>query len=350
MIQPLNELPHLLTLLNNALTARAALFDARHETAFRLFNGFTEGWPTLAIDVYGQTLVLHDYAEVPDESRSAIAAAQQFYQTSLPWISAVLLKSHHASAPQARNGILMAGTTLARKVREHNVWYAVDLRLNRDASLYLDTRNLRAWALRNLNGQRVLNTFAYTGSLGVAAQAAGATRVVHLDLNRSFLNVAKTSYTLNGFPIHKADFQTGDFWPQISRLIRAGVEFDCVLLDPPFFAATSKGVVNMEKNYARLINKVRPLIADGGLLVAVNNALFVSGAEYLQTLQRLCADGYLAIESLIPVAEDFTGYDTTRVAAEVIASAPFNHSTKIAVLRVRRKDAMANSTVRAVGE
>jgi 23S rRNA (cytosine1962-C5)-methyltransferase len=198
--------------------------------------------------------------------------------------------------------------------------------------------------LRNLGGLRVLNTFAYTGSLGVAAQAAGAARVVHLDLNRAFLNVAKTSYTLNGFPIHKSDFQTGDFWPQVSRMIRAGAQFDCVLLDPPFFAATNKGVVDMEKNYARLINKVRPLIADGGLLVAVNNALFVSGAEYLRTLQTLCADGYLTIEELIPVAEDFTGYDTTRVAPRLIADvtdpAPFNHSTKIAVLRVRRKQTM----------
>ncbi len=163
--------------------------------------------------------------------------------------------------------------------------------------------------------------------------------MVHLDLNRTFLNVAKTSYTLNGFPIRKADFQTGDFWPLVSRMIRAGELFDCVLLDPPFFASTSKGMVDAEHNYTRLINKVRPLIADGGRLVAVNNALFVSGAEFLQTLESLCSDGYLAIEELIPVADDFTGYATTRVASNLPAPAPFNHSTKIAVLRVRRKDA-----------
>jgi 23S rRNA (cytosine1962-C5)-methyltransferase len=331
--------------LAGALAARVSLFDARHEMAFRLFNGFTEGWPVLSVDLYAKTLVLHNYAETPEEGQTAVTAATQFYLTHLPWISAVLLKSHHANDPKMRNGILLAGDSLARKVREHGVWYALDLQLNRDASLYLDTRNLRAWILRNLGGQRVLNTFAYTGSLGVAAQAAGASRVVHLDLNRTFLNQAKTSYTLNGFPIHKADFQSGDFWPQVTRMIRAGELFDCVLLDPPFFAATSKGVVDMEKNYARLINKVRPLIADGGRLVAVNNALFVSGAEYLRSLESLCADGYLAIEELIPVAEDFTGYDATRVAAGVTDPAPFNHSTKIAVLRVRRKAGSAGGSI-----
>lgn len=333
-------------LLAGALSARASLFDARHESAFRLFNGFTEGWPTLAVDLYAQTLVLHDYSETPEESQPIIAAAQQFYQSRLPQsltLSAVLLKTRTATTPEARNGVLLSGEKLSTKIRENDIWYSVALQLNRDASLYLDTRNLRSWIRQNLAGQRVLNTFAYTGSLGVAAQAAGAARVVHLDLNRSFLNVAKTSYTLNGFPIHKADFQTGDFWPLASRMIRAEERFDCVLLDPPFFAATSKGMVDARGSYDRLINKVRPLIADGGRLVAVNNALFVSGSQFMKTLKALCADGYLEIEELIPVAEDFTGYDITQVASEVTATAPFNHSTKIAVLRVRRKDAMARS-------
>jgi 23S rRNA (cytosine1962-C5)-methyltransferase len=325
-------------LLARATDARASLFDARHESAFRLFNGFTEGWPTLAVDLYAQTLVLHDYSETPEQSQAVIAAAQQFYQSQLPWISAVLLKTRNAKTPEARNGVLLSGEKLATKIRENGVWYSVNLQLNRDASLYLDTRNLRSWIRQNLGSQRVLNTFAYTGSLGVAAQAAGAYRVVHLDLNRSFLNVAKTSYTLNGFPINKQDFQTGDFWPLASRMIRTKELFDCVLLDPPFFASTSKGMVDAKNNYARLINKVRPLIANGGRLVAVNNALFVSGSEFMKTLKALCSDGYMEIEELIPVAEDFTGYETTRVAAEVTDPAPFNHSTKIAVMRVSRKD------------
>ncbi len=324
-------------LLAGALDARNELFDARHEAAFRLFNGFTEGWPSLAVDLYAQTLVLHDYSETPETNLSTIAAAQEFYQSRLPWLSAVLLKTRNAKTPEARNGVLLHGEKLSTKIREHGVWYSVALQMNRDASFYLDTRNLRSWILQNLAGQRVLNTFAYTGSLGVAAMAAGASRVVHLDLNRRFLNVAKTSYTLNGFPIHKADFQTGDFWPLVSRLIRAGELFDCVLLDPPFFASTSKGLVDAKNNYARLINKIRPLVADGGRLLAINNALFVGGAEFQQTLEALCSDGYLAIEELIPVAEDFTGYEATRMKSSLPDPKPFNHSTKIAVLRVRRK-------------
>ncbi|MBI1760341.1 MAG: class I SAM-dependent methyltransferase [Acidobacteria bacterium] len=325
--------------LGAALSARAGLFEERHQTAFRLFNGFSEGWPALVADLYAQTLVLHDYAERPETASAAVRQAQQFYQARLPWLRAIVLKQRNAESAEARNGRLLYGTQPCRKVREHGVWYALDVRLNQDAGFYLDTRNVREWALRNVRGKSVLNTFAYTGSLGIAARAGGAARVVQLDLKREFLNVAKTSCMLNGFSIDRRDFLAGDFWPLISRLNREKTRFDGVFLDPPFFAATAKGVVDTENNFARLINKVRPLINDGGWLVAINNALYVSGGEYLRVLQALCADGYLAVEELLTVPLDCAGYETARTASTVTDPAPFNHATKIAVLRVRRKAA-----------
>jgi len=71
--------------------------------------------------------------------------------------------------------------------------------------------------------------------------------------------------------------------------------------------------VNQNQESARLINKVRPLINDGGLLVAINNALYVSGKEYMRTLEALCEDGYLKIKELIPVPDDCTGTPETQV-------------------------------------
>ncbi len=325
------------SLLDAAISAREVLFEARHETAFRLFAGFTEGCPDLVVDLYGATLVLHNYADPPASGETLTLAAQTFLQTRLPWVKAIIVKHRHSPDQIARRGTLVYGTTADRRVREHGVWYALDLTINRDASLYLDTRHLRRWALDHLQGKTVLNTFAYTGSLGVAAQAAGASRVVQCDLNRSFLNVAKTSYTLNGFPIHKGDFQTGDFWSHMNRLKRAGERFDCVFVDPPFFATTRQGVVEMTAKPEKVINKVRPLVEDGGYLVAINNALYMSGAAYIETLESLCADGYLSIEELIPVPDDFIGYPQTQIGKPITDPAPFNHATKIAILRVRRK-------------
>ncbi len=327
----------LIKTLQAALAARAGSFDPRHESAFRLFNGFREGCPALVADLYGRTLVLHSYADPPAPASAQTEQAADFYEANLPWLRAVLTKARYADTDDARKGIIIRGAALDRFVLENEVWYAVDLRLNQDAGLYLDTRHLREWLKTQMAGKTVLNTFAYTGSLGVAAQAGGAARVVQLDLSRAFLNVAKDSYARNGFAVNRADFLAGDFWPQISRLKQSRQQFDCVIVDPPLFSRTRYGTVDLAAGSARILNKVRPLVADGGVLIAINNALFVSGADYLAALQALCADGYLSLETLIPVPLDFLGPPDSAAPALPADPAPFNHPTKIAVLRVRRK-------------
>lgn len=323
--------------LDAALRARAGLFDEAHEAAFRLFNGFLEGAPDLAIDLYARTAVIHDYANPPREEDPAIGATSEYLRERLPWLRAIVLKRRHAQDPAARRGVLLHGNAPDRAVRERGVHYAIDLTLGRDAGLYLDTRNVRDWARRQLGGKTVLNAFAYTGSLGVAARASGAPRVVQLDHSRASLEITRASYALNGFAAAPDEFRVGDFFAEIGRLKRSGELFDCVFLDPPLYSSTRGGTVDMERESGRLINRVRPLVADGGALVAINNALFVSGGDWLRQLEALCADGYLAIEELIPVPPDFAGYPETRIGAPPADPAPFNHSTKIVVLRVRRK-------------
>jgi 23S rRNA (cytosine1962-C5)-methyltransferase len=265
----------------------------------------------------------------------------QFLRSELEWLRAGVTKTRNSESQEERRGQLFFGEKPNTKIKEHNVWYSIDLIMNRDASFYLDTRLLRKWLIENMHGKTILNTFAYTGSLGVAALAGGAKQVVQHDLNRQFLNVAKTSCTLNGFPTHKVrkqDFIAADFFTLVRKFKRANETFDCVIIDPPFFSTTSKGKVDQVNESARLINKVRPLINDGGSLIAINNALYVSGKEYMQTLETLCNDGYLNIKELIPVSQDFIGYH--KIHPPITDPGPFNHSTKIAVLEVKRKSAV----------
>ncbi|MBK7895431.1 MAG: class I SAM-dependent methyltransferase [Anaerolineaceae bacterium] len=324
--------------LTQAIHARLPLLDERRETAVRLFNGFLEGCPELVVELFGETAVLINHANPPEDLNEVLADVQTLLLAQFPWLQTILLKTRHGS-DEAKRGVLLWGGPPASKIREQGVRYALDLTLNQDASFYLDTRPVRRWALANLAGKDVLNTFAYTGSLGVAAAAAGASRVLQTDLNKRFLNVAKTSYTLNGFPIDKKMFQAGDFWRQMNQFKRAGAQFDCVFLDPPFFSQTAAGTVDLNAGLGRLVNKVRPLLKHGGHIIAINNALFVSGADYLAELQTLCADGYVQIEQFIPVPEDCTGYPHTQTTPPITDPAPFNHSTKIALLKIHHKPA-----------
>lgn len=335
----------LLPLLDQAIQSRLAdqtasnptLGGISHEEAYRLFNGFYEGYPHLVLDVYARTLVIHDYADPPSHEliQSVIQHLLHNIHAPLSWIRTIVLKTRNGISPEEKRGTVIFGDHPDNKFREHGIWYAANLTMNRDTGFYLDTANLRKWLIENSRGKSVLNTFAYTGSLGVAAIAGGASQVVQTDMDRKSLNIAKDSYALNGFPIRRQDFIAQDFFHAVARFKSSGQTFDCVIIDPPFFSTTPRGRVDQEHESERIINKVRPLVNDGGVLIAVNNAVFLSGTDYISTLEALCADGYLSIRKLIPVPENFIGF--RRVGKPVTDPAPFNHSTKIAILDVRRK-------------
>jgi 23S rRNA (cytosine1962-C5)-methyltransferase len=237
-----------------------------------------------------------------------------------------------------KRGIIIHGNQLSTEIMETGIHYALNLTINQDSSFYLDTRYLRTWLLEKMAGKTVLNTFAYTGSLGIAALAGRAEQVIQVDLNRRFLDLSKISCTLNNIPMEKMKFMVGDFYKAIGNLKKNQKLFDCVILDPPYFSSTDAGRVDLVNQSARLINKVKPLIAHQGWLVLVNNALFLSGQVFIEMLKELCADGYMGIETIIPVPQDVVGYPNTIVSEQPTLVAPFNYSTKIVVLRIKRKD------------
>ncbi len=325
-------------ILQKSFAARANCCRWDEHAALRLFNGFLEGQGDLVVDLYGRTLLIYDYLKTETRKREEFQELQDFYQAQLPYIETIILKQRFSKEAQARRGVFLAGNRPVQEISEFGVRYALDILLNQDAGFYLDTRYLRKWLSESMSGKTVLNTFAYTGSLGVAAMAGGARRVLQSDLNKRFLDLAKISYCLNGFPIENSDFQAGDFFKMMARYKKENQRFDCVILDPPFFSTTAAGTVDLVQESVRLINKVRPLVNHHGYLVVINNALFLSGQAYLDKLKTLFADGYLELERQIPIPEDIAGFPQTRVRALPADSAPFNHATKIVVLRVYRKD------------
>ncbi|MDY6846674.1 MAG: class I SAM-dependent methyltransferase [Chloroflexota bacterium] len=304
-------------------------------TAFRLFNGFYEGYPGLVIDRYGETLVIFDHGK-PGEADEIIQQIGRWAVEVLDGITSVLLKQRQGA--ERVKGILIEGNDVTQSIREFDVSYALNLRLNQDASFYLDTRNLRRWLLDHSEGLQVLNTFAYTGSLGVAAGMGNASMVIQTDLNESFLEIAQTSWDINHLDPNRSKVITADFFRVTGKMRREERLFDCVILDPPYFSTTEAGRVDLQRDISRLINKVRPLVAHQGWLILINNALFLSGEAFMKELKSLCKSPYLSFERIIPVPPDVTGTPNTILDTPPVNPAPFNHPTKIAILRVFRND------------
>ncbi len=323
-------------LLLAALEKRSAFLANEPTSAWRAFNGFFEGDASFSVDLYGQTLVIIENSKKPDQEKMLNVA--HFYKTNMPFITCAVVKSRYAANPEARAGIIAFGGQRTGKIIENGVWYKVDLLLNQDASFYLDTRELRTWLIANSNRKDVLNTFAYTGSLGVAALAGGANKVIQLDLNRRFLDLSLRGAELNNLDTRKMDLFVMDFFQAVGRFKKSGQQFDTVILDPPFFSSTQAGKVDLNSGMVRLINKVRPLVRNGGKLICINNALFHSGRQMLESVDELCKDGYIRVGQRVDVPADFFGFSANPAALLPADPYPFNHSTKILVLNIRKKD------------
>lgn len=329
--------PDLAKQLNLCFEKRNNDPDTALTNACRLFNGYYEGLPGLVIDRYGKTLLISNHSRQPESLAALVDQVVQICTSTVEEVESILLKTRHSKGLEARKGRLLLGQRLPPEINENGVRYAIDLRLNQDDSFYLDTRNLRAWLKQNSKGLRVLNFFAYTGSLGVAALAGEAAEVLQTDSNAGFLAVAQKSRQLNNLP-DKMRLWKSDYFKAIASLKQNKALFDIVILDAPFFSESRHGKVDLQKEQVKLVNKARPLVAHGGRLILINNALYVPGRQVISEIEELGRSGHIYLEQTIDIPQDVTGYPETIRSQPPADPAPFNHPTKISILKVTRKD------------
>ena len=175
-------------------------------------------------------------------------------------------------------------------VRELGLTYAVDLSPDANSSgLFLDQRETRRRLLASdLAGKTVLNAFAHTGSLSVAAARAGA-ETLTLDLSKRYLDWARENLRLNGIDPAEHDFIYGDALDWLGRLAKKGRTFDRVLLDPPSFS-TGRGrrktkTWSVERDLGQLVELGAKLTAPGGHLLVSTNLHRLTWARFASLVQ-----------------------------------------------------------------
>ena len=329
----------------DALQKRRGLFQSNSAAdagALRLFNGFYEGLPEISLDVYAGTLVIQYFGKKECPDQALIDQVLAAVSAELPDLDCVLVKSRFSTNEENRRGTILKGEKPAEWITEWGIKYAIDLQINQDSGFYLDCSLLRQWLLQHCLDKQVLNTFAYTGSLGIAALTGGAAQVVQTDINGTFLTQADKSIAANYLSSENISSIAGDFFQVTAAMRREKRLFDIIILDPPVFSKTRGGIVDIQRNYPALINKIRPLAADGGIIVAINNALYLSGADYLSQLHQSTEDGYIQVGESIPVPQSFFGF-SEKLSHLPADPTPFNHPTKINLLHVTRKDGKKSS-------
>lgn len=165
-------------------------------------------------------------------------------------------------------------------ISEGDLRFGVNLTDFLDTGLFLDHRPLRHILTQTTSHKRVLNLFAYTGSLSVAALKGGADFVQSVDLSNTYLDWAIENMHINGFsdgrisPITRMDVM--EFLDLQLRKTQSGnaSRFDTILLDPPTFSNSKRteNVLDINRDWPRLVHDCLSLLAPHGILYFSTNS------------------------------------------------------------------------------
>ncbi len=251
---------------------RAVGLPGPGDEAYRLVNNEGDGLPGLTADVYGPYVVV----SVPGKGLLPVGRllAEAALAEQVGKGAVVKVRGKDPQDRSAKEEIVGDEPPAKLVVHELGVPYEVHLRGALNVGLFTDMREHRRNIGRFAAGRRVLNTFAYTGALSVAAARAGATAVTSVDLSGGVLAWARENFRLSGLDLEgdRHRFETSDTRRYLERQRADGAEFDMIILDPPTVSAARASQWSMKKDYPDLIAlAARLLPSTGGVLWVSGN-------------------------------------------------------------------------------
>jgi 23S rRNA (cytosine1962-C5)-methyltransferase len=270
-----------------AVGARAVFVAEGSTNAFRLVNAEADGVPGLIADRYGDWIVCQFTTAGAERWKSVIVDALQRYSPcrGVYERSDVDVREREGLAPV--KGVLAGEEPPARvEIVENGCRYEVDVREGHKTGFYLDQRDSRAIVKRYANGCDVLNAFSYTGGFGIAAVAAGAASVTHVDLSGPALELAKTNTGLNTCHVEESAFIQGNVFEVLRKFRDEGRSFDLVVLDPPKFAESKGSLMKAARGYKDINLLGIKLLRPGGVLATFS----CSGLMTPELFHKVVAD------------------------------------------------------------
>lgn len=240
----------------------------------RIVHGRGRSFPgleALCVDWFPPVLLVSVYApfDQPADLLETIDAADVPRQ-----VETVVLQ--HRDQPESPAEVLRGALPEKLVVSEAGLHFEVRPGQQQNAGLFLDTRPLRQWLRHHSQGRNVLNLFAYTCALSVAALAGGARAVTNVDISKTSIAWGERNHRLNGQPaasVHSIPYNLFTSWGRIRQFGR----YDLIIVDPP---TRQRRAFNAERDYGAVLRKLDKCLNSGAWLVCALNSPFLDG-EFL---------------------------------------------------------------------
>ena len=169
-------------------------------------------------------------------------------------------------------------------VRENGLKMLVDLENGQKTGYFLDQKENRFAIRRYCRDAEVLDCFSNVGGFSIGAAAAGAKRVIALDISEKALNDVRANAEQNGLD-GVVETVCGDVFELLRRYKSEGVRFDTIILDPPAFAKTANDVKNAYRGYKDINILGMKLVRPGGFLATASCSHYMTATLFERMLK-----------------------------------------------------------------
>jgi 23S rRNA (cytosine1962-C5)-methyltransferase len=284
--------------VSRAVARRGTLDRSGHTNACREIHAESDGLPGVIVDRYAGFRVVQllsagaeYWREAVVEALSAGGSCEGVYERSD-------VSVRELEGLGQRTGMLWGAEPPEYiQIEERGAAYLVDVRGGQKTGFYLDQRDNRARLRERLEGQAVLNAFAYTGGFTVAALLGGAASVLSLDSSAEALELARANVRLNSLSEGSCAWLVGDAFAELRKLRDRAASFNVVILDPPRFAATAAQAERAARGYKDINLLALKLLRPGGRLFTFSCSGGVSAELFEKIVAGAAADA--GIEAVI---------------------------------------------------
>jgi 23S rRNA (cytosine1962-C5)-methyltransferase len=266
---------------------RARWVEPGFVEAHRLIHADGDGFPGIAVDRYGEHLLVYKYARAADSylDRLIPLLEQEHAPTGiyLQDRTRSVVAEDSSKRPPAS---LLAGKPAAPEfeVGEDGLRFLVDVTAPVSPGLFLDLREGRRLLERISKGKRVLNLFSFTGALALRAVRGGASEVVNVDAAARSHARCRQNLSASGMDPEACEALTGDVFKYLEKLKQRERLFDLVVVDPPPFSTVKGTSFSALTGWVQLAEAIAHVVAPGGEVLAVANAASVTEEEFLTSV------------------------------------------------------------------
>lgn len=251
--------------------------------SYRVFHGRGRTFPGLefvTVDFFQPAILVTLFVEPPEQWLDELIAQIRPLFASLQSVLVV----QRRYIPNVPSEIVWGELPESIYARRGSSLFNLHLAQQQNSGFFLDMESGRQWVEQHAAGKRVLNLFAYTCAFSVVAVAAGAEKVVNVDMSSAALNLGRANHQLNNLAKSKSEFVAENILKSWSRVKNPG-PYDLVIIDPPSY---QKGSFIAEKDYAKVIRRLPELMPAGGLVLACLNAPELSDGFLMQQFVEQC--------------------------------------------------------------